>query len=630
MTFITIIRRRTLLVLLLLLATASTKIVQAKVSTSNNGVSSSSFRASGRNLQDEGNKLEVAFDEDSEKDDSDTNTNTNDNNYVPHPDGTAVRYQDQDGTWMYGIIEKYDNSTQTYTIRWDEDNMEEEFSNLNKVDGLVGNAEKKVAENEQQDDNEDENYDWNNDEEEGDIPINTREQQEDNSDYNKSGTAYQGDVPNSFDFQYAYKYEDLSDYEPWPVGTDTLLEFTDGWYEGQIASFSLSDDKKNATYVVTWSDGSTDSFVNELEWMDLMVANSLDYEPWQIGTPVFGYPNPDSVDAADGQESENAYLNGEITAFEDRAYAVTWSNGDVVVYNDFDVVDELVSNAGAYLNPSFMENYNPWPKDTPVSWDFDDGWWDGTIADYSNGTYEVTWSDGSSKYYSNLEKIDQMVAFASGQGFIGNLADPSTQNDDYQYDADNIYGDYYRLETLVYAEFKDGWWAGYIDSYEGEYYVVRWNDNSVDTFLPSEDFDQMVINGQSIPLDYDVYPVGTHVYSNFEGAWFWGTVEYSEGGFYTILWDDGQRTTYVSGPEIDEMVANAYKGGMTTFGKLALTLFVLGGLGGIIFFVWRRNDRKQQLANVEEQVRENELDLTDGNETEYSDHPAERTKPALV
>ena len=97
MTVIKINRRRILLVFLLLLATAATKVVQAKVSTSNNDVLSSSFRSAGRNLQNQGNEFEEVSKDDPGKDDS--NTNANVNSYVPHPDGAAVVYQDQDGTW---------------------------------------------------------------------------------------------------------------------------------------------------------------------------------------------------------------------------------------------------------------------------------------------------------------------------------------------------------------------------------------------------------------------------------------------------------------------------------------------------------------------------------------------------
>ena len=99
-----------------------------------------------------------------------------------------------------------------------------------------------------------------------------------------AGRYLQGSVPEDFDFGYTYKYENLGAYESWPVGTLTLLEFQDGYYEGKIQSFDLSEDKSTATYVVIWSDDTTDEFVNELEWMDLMVENAKEYEPWELKT----------------------------------------------------------------------------------------------------------------------------------------------------------------------------------------------------------------------------------------------------------------------------------------------------------------------------------------------------------
>ena len=334
-------------------------------------------------------------------------------------------------------------------------------------------------------------------------------------------------------------------------------------------------------------------------------------------------------------EPENAFLGGEITAFKNGEYTVTWSNSDAVVYNDFDMMDELVNNAGMYYEPNLMENYEPWPVNTPVSWDFDDGWWEGTITGFIDGTYEVGWSDGSIKYYTNLEKIDQMVAYAVGDGFNGDMEGPG-HDGGYQ-------GGDYPIGTPVYATFQDDWWVGYIDSYDGDYYVIRWSDDTIDTFLAGPDMDEMVMNGQYIPYD-DMYPVGTYVYKDFDGLWYWGTVEYNDNGFYTILWEDGERSEHVSGIELDELVANAYaaNSGMRPFGKAVLSIFVLVGFAGIVFFVVRRNNVKKQLSDVTEQVRENELGLTEGNglvageetdnptETEYSDKPEEGTKPALV
>lgn len=569
------IGRRILLSFLLLLATTiTTTEVEAKVSTLSKSIPSSSLPIVERTLQVE-RVAEQQFGK---------NGSTNDAGYSPYEKGTVVLFEDQDGTFMFGIIWDYNSGTQTYTIQWDEDNIHEDFSNLTKVEQMVNAARE------------------NSDKNDVDFPISSREQQE-------------GD---GFDFDFKYQYEDLSDYDPWPVGTPTLLEFADGWFMGEITSFSMSNDKRNATYVVTWSDGATDSFSNELEWMDLMVASAEDYKPWEIGTPTFGSPNPDA--------KEQDFLNGEITAFESGTYTITWSNSDVKVYHDFDMVDALVNNAANSIYPSWTDNYNPWPKGTAVTWDFDDGWWDGTITDFSDGTYKVTWSDGSYKYYSNVEKVDQMVAFANGEGFQGNLGQPAPYGDN-SGNNDNFYENYYDLQTIVYAEFEDGWWAGYIDSYEDEYYVIRWSDDTVDKFLPGEDMDEIVLNGKNIPEDYSNWPDGTFVLQKFEGTWYWGTIESSEGGFYTILWDDGSRSTYVSEFEIGEMVNNAYKGG-SPFGRITIVIVVLSCVGGMAFFFIRR--KQKQSAAFNEQVRENELDLTEDDQADYSDQQTEERLPGLA
>lgn len=162
----------------------------------------------------------------------------------------------------------------------------------------------------------------------------------------------------------------------------------------------------------------------------------------------------------------------------------------------------------------------------------------------NGGTYEITWTDGSSKHYSNLEKIDQMVSFASTEGFIGKLVDHETP-----------YDDHFELVTLFYAEFMNGRIAGYIDSYEGEYYIVRWSDDSLDKFLPDEDMNEMLVNGMQIPNDFGIHPIETRVLQKFPMTCSVGERLNNEGGLYQSLLDDGSRTTYyVFGAEMDEMV----------------------------------------------------------------------------
>jgi hypothetical protein len=214
---------------------------------------------------------------------------------------------------MRGTIVNFNGVTMTYTIQWDEDDVKEEFSDLDKVDELVKYAEEEKevvpvvpvpevvekVEDEQSDNDEvDKDYDWNNDVEDEDVPaednpnteaentniMDNKDEPSPSSSSSSSSSTYQGSVPEDFDFGYTYKYENLGAYESWPVGTLTLLEFQDGYYEGKIQSFDLSEDKSTATYVVMWSDDTTDKFVNELEWMDLMVESAKEYEPWKPKT----------------------------------------------------------------------------------------------------------------------------------------------------------------------------------------------------------------------------------------------------------------------------------------------------------------------------------------------------------
>jgi hypothetical protein len=296
------------------------------------------------------------------------------------------------------------------------------------------------------------------------------------------------------------------------------------------------------------------------------------------------------------------------------------------------MIDELVNNAGMNNDPNLMDNYEPWPVDTPVSWDFDDGWWDGNITGFTDGTYEVTWNDLSTKTYSNLEKIDQMVQYAMGDDGVEGGDDGYGDDDQGDYD-------YYPIGTIVYADFDDGWWTGHVVSYAEDYYVVRWTDDTYDNFLPGPEMDEMVENTQYLSFEESgIFPIGTQVYEQFYGDWYWGTIEYNAGGLYTVIFDDGERIDYVSGAEMDRMVARAANQGMSTAGKFFLSVFVLSSFAGCAFFFVRKSEKKKRLAVVTEQVNENELDLTEGNglvdnegtQTEYLDKLDEDTEPAVV
>lgn len=157
---------------------------------------------------------------------------------------------------MDGTIVDFDETTQTYVVEWKEDNVRESFVDLGKVDKLVVNYKTRIGEivPETKNDDGDETRDWN---------ENSKNDDDDGN---------------------SYTAEELSKYEAWPLGTPVLLEFEDGTFAGTITSYSLSEDKLNATYIATWSDGKSDSFVNQLEAIDLMVEYADWYGPWDVGT----------------------------------------------------------------------------------------------------------------------------------------------------------------------------------------------------------------------------------------------------------------------------------------------------------------------------------------------------------
>lgn len=582
-----ILHNRRIVVALTLLLAATTTTTQARVLQNHlEGTSSSSA-------------VEAFLSNSSDSTSSTNNNNDNDTNaYNPYTNGTPVRYQDQDGTWMDGTIVDFDETTQIYVVEWKEDNVRESFANLAKVDKLVVNYKTRigeiVAENNKNDDG-DETRDWN----------------EDNN--NNNDDYYNGST---------YTAEELSQYEPWSIGTPVLLEFEDGTFAGTITSYSLSEDKLNATYIATWSDGKSDSFVNQLEAIDLMVEYADWYGPWDVGTPAYGYPN--------GFDTKDKWSQGEIRTFDNGAYTVQWSNGTSASFSDLDEVDELVTNAALVLQPHAVADYKPWEVGTPVSNIFDSGWWDGTITGYTDGTYEVTYTDGFVKYYSSTEKLDLMVAFAIGEGFGNDDDGQQNQNDDQSGILDDMDGELYLPGTLVYAQFNDGWWAGFIESVNDDEYVVRWSDDTKDTFPPGPDMDDMVDNAQYIQNDFNLYAEGTPVYAKIDGYWYWGTVDYSAAGYHEIVWEDGERTVKMSGDELDEMVAIAYiysnKQGLSVVAQVAIATAVLGGFAGIAFFVKRRGDKRRRAVEVTEQVQENELDLTEENINKYSDE----VPPAVV
>ncbi|KAG7343363.1 hypothetical protein IV203_021308 [Nitzschia inconspicua] len=460
-----------------------------------------------------------------------------------YPIGTDVWWKFDD-VWYEGTIIDSDESVPNYTIRWEDDEIVV-YTDMQQVDEMVSNAYLDDDDEEEDDDDDDDD-----------------------------------------------DYTDLSLYNPWPTGTFVLMEFTSGWYEGEISSF----EKVNETYAfyqIDWTDGTTGQY-SDLVDVDEMVQNAQEYEPWPDGTPVFNENGELDEDLA-------ADLEGQITAFASGVYTIEWSTGQQKDYKNFDDVDDMVAAANRKNGASDFDddaiNYEPWEIGTEVSYEFDDGWWDGTISGFNEDdmTYEVTWSDGSVNTYYDLRKIDQMVDDAQDDDEFADEDDEGITDDD---DVESEY----EIGTRVYQEFDDGWWVGNIVSNENGVYTVRWADNSFDTFdADSQELADIVYNAQNMPDDVDVkaYPIGTPVYRQFEDdIWYHGVIISYQDFMYTVEWEDATSTRHPAGAEMDAMVAaGAPTKGMSAAGIAFLSIFVLSASFGVAYFFIKKHAQRKQITN---------------------------------
>jgi hypothetical protein len=465
---------------------------------------------------------------------------------------------------------------------------------------------------------------------------------------------------------------DLGNYQPWELDTTVLMELPNGWSEGFITDFQLSS-PKTVVYEVTWNDGEVITYT-DIKEVDEMVTNAEEYEPWEAGTPVY-------EQFGDGNEVGR---NGFISSFVNGQYVISWDDGTSQNYFDFDTVDDFVFNArGNGEGESGMDDgeadsesesggniwdgYEPWGNGTPVSYEFDDGWWEGEISGYKDGVYEVTWINGSTNRYGDFGVMDKMVANArislpdTGAGDeIGkeesiddNVQDASAEDntigdsnigseendvdDDIQdtidedddiggeervdddllinsgmdaeqveiVNLDETEGRVYENGTMVCKKFDDGWWVGFVESFEGGTYTIKWADDGINEYEEGEEMDQMVTDAHEGPVaaDSDPYPVGTIVYVKNSDVWYEGSIKSYEKFMYTVVWEDGNETYYVDGTELDHIVANGVKvaedndDGLAAGGKVGIAIAAVSVsflIGLVLVKSFRRKNRSSK------------------------------------
>ena len=188
------------------------------------------------------------------------------------------------------------------------------------------------------------------------------------------------------------------------------------------------------------------------------------------------------------KEFEDGWYEGTIKAHHQGMYTVEWSDGDHGTFSPAEI-NQMVSDE------------KHWENGTRVYKEFKDGWWQGTITNYKDFVYTVTWSDGSTDSVKN-DDIDQMVADAS------NIPDNKPKH-------------FFPFGTLVWKEFPDGFQKGTVTDFNEKKYVytITWSDGSIEKYHDLDEVDDMVEAGAEhfghIVPQKDTLEAGSEGRSNF-------------------------------------------------------------------------------------------------------------------
>jgi hypothetical protein len=203
-----------------------------------------------------------------------------------------------------------------------------------------------------------------------------------------------------------------------------------------------------------------------------------------------------------------------------------------------------------------LDDNEPWETGTKVYNNFpDEGWWSGTITSYSEATgmYTVTWEDGSTDYYDDDDKIDEMVAYAQNDP-QNNPAGASSSSTTYP------------VGTPV-SSFEDGEWSdGTVIKYGSGSYTVQWEeDGEIEQIAAGAIMDKMVDDGNgdddAPPEGYSDGPEasgefskGTPVSVFEDGEWTDGEITGYSDNVYFVKWADGSVDEYDdSGDDLAEL-----------------------------------------------------------------------------
>ena len=400
--------------------------------------------------------------------------------YDPWEYGTEVSYYYADeGGWWDGTLVGFDNGI--YTVEWS-DGETDTFGNLDVVDEMVYNANPAAAGDGEPFFPQGTGVSWKFKGEWWDGEI---------TGYDGDGTytvTWEDGSKDKFDdtvmlAQMADAYNDDvdEDYDPWDINTEVYWDYPedgkDVWWSGRITDFNYN----TGIYTVTWEDREKDTFgPDDYDTVDKMVkaaedggdggketANLGSFEPWGVGTPV-------------AWQFGDKYKEGKITGFSDGTYYIKWNSENTMEsITDLGLVTKMVDEAAG---DGEDDDDGPWAAGTKVTWQFRDGWYDGKITKFQDGSYYIKWDDGSVDVYDNWDLVDQMVAEANDKAGNGQGQHAHDQTHPYA------------VGTPVYTEFKDGWYKGVVDSYDPYTgaYTVQYEDGTIYQYPPGIEMDKMV------------------------------------------------------------------------------------------------------------------------------------------
>jgi hypothetical protein len=307
---------------------------------------------------------------------------------------------------------------------------------------------------------------------------------------------------------------------------------------------------------------------------DRQLQAETNYQPWPLGTPVYWeFPN-------------EGWWKGTITHFSTHngVYTVTWEDGTIDYYDNFDEVNQMVAYAqndpsartptaaptktGTDEEVDVTDNVAEYPIGTPVAEQENGVWYVGTITNYYDGIYTIRWdgSDGETERFFAGHTLKQMVADAeqaSTAVAAGSAATTTTTTTTTPAPSrataapteatvaptdaivaatrdtaaptratsapttvpfDNVKPELWPVGTPV-AEYEDGqWWFGKIRGFNGKGYFIHWDDDEVEEIRDWDLVNQMVADADTLAAANK--PVKEEETTNKEGKYPVGTPVY--------------------------------------------------------------------------------------------------------